>query len=227
MPAIAIEIDKDKLRDFCRKWKITEFFFFGSVLREDFRWDSDVDVAVTFADDAHWTLFDIVHAQDELAEIFDRKVDLLEKCAVEKSTNYLRRESILTSLVALEDIDSFVPRSALPVPRAQHALYDILLAGRAVIAYTRDTTRQEWAHDAKTREASLFRLSCIGRATDRVDPAARSAFPSVPWELLARLEELTDYRYVPRHIAEIWMVITHELPAVVSTLESHFSESAA
>lgn len=44
-----IEIPKDKIEDFCQRWKITEFAFFGSVLRDDFRPDSDVDILVTFA----------------------------------------------------------------------------------------------------------------------------------------------------------------------------------
>ncbi len=52
-----IAIPQDKIADFCRRWKITEFALFGSVLRDDFRPDSDVDVLVTFAPDARWGLF--------------------------------------------------------------------------------------------------------------------------------------------------------------------------
>jgi len=47
-----IVIPKERIADFCRRWKITELALFGSVLREDFRADSDVDVLVTFAPDA-------------------------------------------------------------------------------------------------------------------------------------------------------------------------------
>ena len=43
-----IEVPMDKIKDFCRKWKIKEFPLFGSVLREDFRPDSDIDVLVSF-----------------------------------------------------------------------------------------------------------------------------------------------------------------------------------
>ena len=103
MPDIAIEIDKDKLRDFCRKWKITEFALFGSVVRpEEFRDDSDVDVLVRFADDAKWGLFELVHAQNELSEIFGRDVDLVERRLVEDSDNRFRRRSILSSAVLLD-----------------------------------------------------------------------------------------------------------------------------
>ena len=103
MPDIAIDIDKDKLRDFCRKWKITEFALFGSATRPDeFRDDSDVDVLVRFAPDAKWGLFDLVHAQEELAQIFGRKVDLVERRLVEQSDNRFRRRSILNSVVLLD-----------------------------------------------------------------------------------------------------------------------------
>jgi predicted nucleotidyltransferase len=103
MPDLAIEIDKDKLRDFCKKWKITEFALFGSVLRPaEFREDSDVDVLARFADDAPWTLFDWVAMEEELAAIFARPVDLVERAAVEHSDNRFRKRSILSSAVLLD-----------------------------------------------------------------------------------------------------------------------------
>ncbi len=54
----------------------------GSVLRSDFRSDSDVDVVLTFAADATWDLFDVVTMRDELASMFGRPVDLIEEPAV-------------------------------------------------------------------------------------------------------------------------------------------------
>jgi len=51
---IRIMVPKDRIAAFCQKWKITELALFGSVLREDFRPDSDVDVLVTFSSDSDW-----------------------------------------------------------------------------------------------------------------------------------------------------------------------------
>lgn len=93
-----IHIDKEKIAAFCRKWKITELSVFGSALRDDFRPDSDVDVLVSFAEDAQWSLFDIVHIEDELSGIFGRKADLATRKSVEQSPNYIRRRHILNSL---------------------------------------------------------------------------------------------------------------------------------
>jgi NADPH:quinone reductase-like Zn-dependent oxidoreductase/predicted nucleotidyltransferase len=65
MPA-RIPIDSQRIAAFCRRWKITEFALFGSVLRDDFRGDSDVDVLVTFEEGHGWSLFDLVKMTDEL-----------------------------------------------------------------------------------------------------------------------------------------------------------------
>ena len=74
-----IEIPRERIEEFCRKWKITEFALFGSVLTDEFRPDSDVDVLVTFAPDAQHSLFDRVQMIEELKEIFGRDVDLADK----------------------------------------------------------------------------------------------------------------------------------------------------
>lgn len=103
MPALAIDIDKDKLRDFCRKWKITEFALFGSATRpEEFREDSDVDVLVSFARDAEQTFDAWLEMRDELASIFGREVGLVERTAVDSMRNYLRRAAIFETAVLLD-----------------------------------------------------------------------------------------------------------------------------
>lgn len=89
------KIPQNEIEAFCEHWRIVEFALFGSVLRDDFNEDSDVDVLVTFDDDVRYTLFDLVGMGDELEEIFGRKVDFLDRRAVEKSPNYLRRKEIL------------------------------------------------------------------------------------------------------------------------------------
>jgi predicted nucleotidyltransferase len=102
MAQISIDYDKEKVRDFCRKWKITEFSFFGSVVRDDFGPQSDVDVLVTFEEDAPWSLFSMVHMEDELVEILGRPVDLMTRRSIERSLNPIRRDSILRNAVSLE-----------------------------------------------------------------------------------------------------------------------------
>jgi hypothetical protein len=101
MGKVYIEIPKEKIAEFCQKWKIREFAFFGSVLRDDFQPDSDIDVLVTFDEDAHHSLFDLVDMQDELKVIFGREVDLVSKRGIESSRNYIRKNAILNSAEAI------------------------------------------------------------------------------------------------------------------------------
>ena len=91
-------IAENEIEDFCRKYHIRKLSLFGSVLRDDFRPDSDVDVLISFAPDAHWGLFDLVRMEDELEAILGREVDLVSRRAVEASENYIRRKSILGNL---------------------------------------------------------------------------------------------------------------------------------
>lgn len=92
---VKIPVDPKKIAAFCQRWKITELAFFGSVLRDDFRSDSDVDVLVTFAPEAEWSLFDHVAMQEELSTVLGRKADLVSRRAIERSSNWIRRQAIL------------------------------------------------------------------------------------------------------------------------------------
>lgn len=93
-----ISIERDRIEAFCRRWQVAELALFGSVLREDFRPDSDVDVLVRFLPEASHSLLDLVRMQEELEGILGRKVDPVEKSAIERSRNYIRRKAILSSL---------------------------------------------------------------------------------------------------------------------------------
>jgi predicted nucleotidyltransferase len=95
---LQIAFPQARITEFCHRWKVVELALFGSVLREDFDLDSDVDVLVSFETGARWSLFDLVAMQEELKTIFNRSVDLLERAAVEQSENYIRRKNILGNL---------------------------------------------------------------------------------------------------------------------------------
>ena len=96
-----IPIPPRVLAEFCRRWKIRELALFGSVLRDDFRLDSDIDVLVTFTEDADWSLFDHVRIEQELKALFKREVDLVSRRAIERSPNWIRRKNILNTAQAI------------------------------------------------------------------------------------------------------------------------------
>jgi predicted nucleotidyltransferase len=90
-----MDLPKEKIADFCKQWKIIEFALFGSVLRDDFRPDSDIDVLVTFAPDCGHSLFDLAQIQEELKSILAHEVDLIEKSSLR---NPFRRHAILNNM---------------------------------------------------------------------------------------------------------------------------------
>jgi predicted nucleotidyltransferase len=89
-----LPVPEKKIHTFCRRWKVTEFALFGSSLREDFHSDSDVDMLVSFAKEARWSIWDLTDMQQELENIFGRKVDLVENGALR---NPFRRQAILST----------------------------------------------------------------------------------------------------------------------------------
>lgn len=90
-------VDDEAISALCRKWGVAEFAVFGSVLNDDFGDKSDVDVLVSFDDATAPGLWDVMEMREELAAIFKRDVDLLERPVVRRSRNYIRRAHILSS----------------------------------------------------------------------------------------------------------------------------------
>jgi hypothetical protein len=73
---IAIAADRQAIVDFCRRRQIRKLALFGSVLREDFRPDSDVDVLVEFQPGARVGLIRLAGMERELSRILGRKADI-------------------------------------------------------------------------------------------------------------------------------------------------------
>ena len=91
-------LPKDTLADFCRRHHIRRLSLFGSILRDDFRPESDVDVLVEFQTGKTPGMAFFLLPQ-QLEPIFGRPVDLTTRAAVEANENHLRRKSILDSAV--------------------------------------------------------------------------------------------------------------------------------
>ena len=86
-----LPISNEQLDEFCQRWHVIELALFGSVTRDDYRPDSDIDVMVEFSPDADRNLWDFVDMRDELAEILGRDVDLITKGTIK---NPYRKASI-------------------------------------------------------------------------------------------------------------------------------------
>ena len=93
---VKVKIPRRKLTAFCRKYRIQKLAFFGSVLREDFKPTSDLDILVEFKK-GHTPGLAFFAMPEELKEIFGRDVDLLTYQGIKSSRNPIRRKAILES----------------------------------------------------------------------------------------------------------------------------------
>ncbi|MDY6782485.1 MAG: nucleotidyltransferase domain-containing protein [Cyanobacteriota bacterium] len=92
-----LSISQKKLKALCDCWQIVELACFGSVLRDDFRPDSDIDLLVTWNPSVRWTLLDLAQMQFDFEALLERSVDLVSRRAIEQSDNPLRRAAILNT----------------------------------------------------------------------------------------------------------------------------------
>ncbi len=94
---IRISIPKKEIVAFCERWNIAELAFFGSVLRDDFSPESDIDVLIDLHPETSHSISNILCMERELGNILGREVDLVFRPDVERSRNYIRREAVLKS----------------------------------------------------------------------------------------------------------------------------------
>ncbi|WNZ22743.1 nucleotidyltransferase family protein [Leptolyngbya sp. NK1-12] len=104
-----LALTPDKLSEFCQRRHIRELALFGSVLRDDFHANSDIDMLVTFQPNAKVSLLDLVDMQYELEDLCHRKVDLLTRKSVETSPNWIRRQEILNTARVIYESRSSLP----------------------------------------------------------------------------------------------------------------------
>lgn len=99
IPVGRIKVPSDVVADFCRRRHVRKLSLFGSVLRDDFRPESDVDVLVEFGPGNVPDFFELLEMKEELTELLGRRVDL-------KTPNSLSprfRERVLSEAIRLHD----------------------------------------------------------------------------------------------------------------------------
>jgi uncharacterized protein len=98
---VNIDLDRGKLADFCQRNKIRRLALFGSVIRPDFRPDSDVDVLVEFSPGQAPGLFRMIALERELSEMLGRRVDLRTPAELSR---YFRAEVVRSAAVQYAEI---------------------------------------------------------------------------------------------------------------------------
>jgi uncharacterized protein len=204
-PLMRLGVPREKITAFQNKWRIAEISMIGSMLRGDFRPDSDVDFLITFEPDVKWSLLDYVHMEDEMADIVGRPVDMIERRAVESSENYIRRRGILEQPHSLPRIDEAL-------------LLDILLAGRRALGFMRGVKQEEFSNDEVLQGALLHCLGTVGLATRKLSSDLKGAHPEVPW---ATMMHVPPGSRLWSHTSEdrLWETVTNDLPVLIAAVE--------
>ena len=206
MTQAQIDPPKEEIAKFCKKWRICEFSFFGSVLTDDFRPDSDINMLVILEEDSKHTLFNLVQMEGELKQIFGREVDLLTRRGVEQSRNYIRRKSILSSLEQA-------------ISRDMAYLLDILLAAKDARDFTAGLDKAAFFSDRKCQYAVTYCLEVIGRAVKRLSDESHQKYPDIPWSAMEQVRDL----HIPAdgnvNLNEVWDAVQDDTPILISGLE--------
>jgi uncharacterized protein len=177
---VHVEVPQEQIEAFCRKWKIREFALFGSVLRDDFRPDSDVDVLVRFQPDPGHTLFDRVTMEEELTALFGRKVDMVRRDGV---GNPFMRWNILTTAQVIYG----------PPNRDLGYLWDLRESALEAERIFGRTTLDEVRRVALVQLALQRLVDLVRRAAAKLSPGFQEAHPEIDWRGLMEMPEHLEF----------------------------------
>lgn len=205
-----IQIPQEKLEAFCSLWQIEKMSLFGSILRDDFRPDSDVDILVSFAKDTHHSLSDWMKMIDELEAIFGRKVDLAEERMIE---NPFLHHAILDrkgKTLSAEDRDP------------AH-VWDMLKAARPLCKWIAKTDFEAYRNDEMLQGACEFSMEKICLSASKVSKTFKACNPEIPWDRLVSLLKVVEYQgrfqYGELRHEILWTAMQEILPGLVQNLE--------
>jgi uncharacterized protein with HEPN domain/predicted nucleotidyltransferase len=211
----------ETLAALCRRYGITRLGLFGSALREDFRPESDLDLLAEFAPNVGLARFE---AEDALAALFGRKVDLVDRRALKAPF----RERILASERLLyqrhpDGSETLLPLTLneleAPMAKDERAyLDDMLSAAERIARRVAGLTRTEYDADEDLRDALLYRLQTIGEAASKVSRETRDAHPDIPWAAMIGMRNRIVHAYDRLDDDLVWQVVTEDLPPLITAL---------
>ncbi len=203
-----IAIPEETIRAFCRKWNIRSFCFYGSIMRDDFRPDSDIDVMIEFSPDNRVSLLNMSTMQEELEALFSRKVDLVERKSIEQSENYIRRKGILSGKP--------------PVLRQMSYLLDMLISARNLLKITENTSADMLDRDEMLFHAISYNCRWLAVSAQRVDAPTRRKYPDIPWDRLMKMYDSFEADFCRPDRALIreitWVVVPRIIPVLVAII---------
>jgi len=199
-------IPEETIRAFCKKWKIRSFCFYGSIMRDDFRPDSDIDVMIEFFPDDKTSLPDMSAMQEELEALFSRNIDLADRKSVEQSENYIRRKGMLSGKP--------------PVLRQMSYLLDMLISARNIQKITGNSSPEIPDRDEMLFHAISYHSRWLAVSAQRVDAPTRQKHPDIPWDRLMETYDTFEADFCRPDRELIRELAWEVVPAIIPVLSA-------
>lgn len=224
-PHPTLAVSPDALAAFCRRHHIRRLAFFGSVLRDDFGPQSDVDVLVEY-DPGHEPGLRSFAIQEELGRLLGHEVDLLAFRSVAKRV----RDRVLAEaqvqydrdrggvLAILRD-DGVERRRPTVDERDQVRLGHMLDAAREALEIGREGDRERFETDRISRRAIERLVQIVGEAARRIAPETQAAHPNIPWANITGMRNVLVHDYDDLNQDTVWDTVIDHLPVLVTQLE--------
>jgi uncharacterized protein len=215
-----IHASPEEIAAFCRAHHIRWLALFGSVLRDDFREDSDVDVLVEFIPEHPVTLFDLREMEEELSRLFTgRNVDLVTRAAL-----YWRmRDRVLRNMLVLYGDAPEIPdpeAPEIPTPKDDRVYVGIMWDMARTM---RDTvcgkTRAEYDADEMLRYTLAGALRRFSARSAQVSQSFRATHTEIAWGKTDTMYRAVSEDGIAINEGILWEIATCEMPALISLLE--------
>jgi uncharacterized protein with HEPN domain/predicted nucleotidyltransferase len=229
-----LPVSPDLLADFCRRHGIRRLALFGSVLRDDFGPESDVDVLVDYEPGERSFRATLQAKADLSALLGGREVDLIQRSSLNRwiRARVFAEEEVLYDQ---EGADTFgenlrEPRSRrAPNMNERDVLYfgHMLDAAREALEIARDVDRTGFDTDRTLRLALTHLVQIVGEAARKVSAEGRAAHPEIPWQEMIGRRHVLVHNYEGVKEPKVWETVDEDLPALVAALEAFLPEPPA
>lgn len=221
-----LQASPSQIADFCQRWNIIELALFGSILREDFRPDSDIDILASFAPNASWNLFDLMQMQEQLESMLGRTVDLTQK---QQLNNPFSRAEILRTYhiiyyknPTIFDFNFLIKPADISMQadnKNRAALWDTIQAIRQIIEFTANLSGEEFLGNLLVQRAVEREFEILGEAARRISEEFRQANADIDRRNMINLRNIIAHRYDRAEPDTLWNIIVTVLPGLLSQLE--------
>ncbi|HEX5165914.1 MAG TPA: nucleotidyltransferase domain-containing protein [Thermomicrobiales bacterium] len=223
-----VSMTEKQLAAICNRYHVRELALYGSVLREDFRDDSDIDVLVEFEPDASIGFSDLIGLQQDLADTVGREVDLVERRSLHPANRDAVLEQAQTIWPEWQALDIMPAR---PFRREWLQLHVMIEAADDLAEMLDGQNRATVIGSDLRRSALIVPLTRIGHLAGRLPDDIRRRYSDVDWHGWEERGDRLTRRYWDIDWNMVWTMAVDEAPRlreyIARILESEFSDSAA